>query len=280
MHLGIGLHINRRRRTGASAPPVYVAPYDDTIADGWSTRLLRSGYVGPCLRVRRSSDNAEADIGFGSDGNLDLVALAAHVGGGSGYVVTWYDQSVTPRNATNATANAQPLIVAAGTPAGDPALQFFADANFDCLTTVSALAVADYTINAVASWDGTASSQWIISNSRAGIPAMGFTTGGAIGAGGGETIAASVAGGVGWRHASMTAVAATGARGIIAESSAEATGTSVAWTVLDQNRIGASRATGNNPMRGRIAEIVILPGIKIESERRAAIANSTAWFGA
>ena len=83
-------------------------------AAAFSLRLLRASYTGPCIRVRRSSDNAEQDIGFTAAGGLDTVALLAFVGANSGFVVTWYDQSLIGRSVTNATVLDQPLIVNAG----------------------------------------------------------------------------------------------------------------------------------------------------------------------
>src|SRR5690606_3733736 len=58
--------------------------------------------------------NTEADIGFDASGDLDTAALLAHCGAGSGYVVTWYDQSGAGNHATNATAAEQPRVVNAG----------------------------------------------------------------------------------------------------------------------------------------------------------------------
>lgn len=72
------------------------------------TRLV-SGYAGNCLRLRRESDNAETDIGFGVDGWVDSAAATAHIGASTGRVVTWYDQSGNGYNATNATVADQPL---------------------------------------------------------------------------------------------------------------------------------------------------------------------------
>jgi hypothetical protein len=83
-------------------------------AASYSLRKLRTAYTGSAIRVRRSSDNAEADIGFTSTGDLDQTALLAHCGAGNGFVTTWYDQSVNVRNATNATAGEQPRIVTSG----------------------------------------------------------------------------------------------------------------------------------------------------------------------
>jgi hypothetical protein len=63
-----------------------------------------------CIRVRRSNDNAELDIGFASK-VLDTNALLTFCGANSGYVVTWYDQSGNGNHVTQATASAQPRIV-------------------------------------------------------------------------------------------------------------------------------------------------------------------------
>lgn len=66
------------------------------------------------IRVRRSSDNAEQDIGF-SGTALDTAALASFVGANSAYVVTIYDQTGNGFHATQATAANQARIVNAGT---------------------------------------------------------------------------------------------------------------------------------------------------------------------
>ncbi len=78
-------------------------------------RKMRAAYAGSAILVRRSSDNTEQGIGFTATGDLDVTALTSFVGSGSGYVKTWYDQSGNGQNATQATAGAQPVIVASGT---------------------------------------------------------------------------------------------------------------------------------------------------------------------
>lgn len=65
------------------------------------------------IRVRRSSDNAEQDIGF-SGTSLDTTALATFVGANSGYVVKFYDQTGNGYDLAQATASKQPRIVNAG----------------------------------------------------------------------------------------------------------------------------------------------------------------------
>ena len=77
-----------------------------------SLRRLSRSWTGAAIRVRRSSDNAEIDIGFIGEG-LDVVTLLAFVGTGDGLVVIWYDQ-VNNRHATQATPANQPRIVSAG----------------------------------------------------------------------------------------------------------------------------------------------------------------------
>jgi hypothetical protein len=92
-------------------------PLDAYTANLWSAYglvKLRTGYAGSAIRVRRSSDNTEADIGF-SGNALDTAALLAHVTGSlHGYVTKWYDQSGNARDWEQSTAGRQPIIVMSG----------------------------------------------------------------------------------------------------------------------------------------------------------------------
>ena len=91
------------------------------------TRLLRSAYQGPLLRVRRSSDNQEMDIGPGLGGGLAAAMLTSFCGSGSCSVSRWHDQSGNGRDAVQATSSAQPRLVNAGTLLrlnGRPVLEF------------------------------------------------------------------------------------------------------------------------------------------------------------
>ena len=76
----------------------------------YSLRKLRSTYTGNAVRVRRSSDNAEQDIGFTTDGDFNGAAFTTFVGGGTGYAVTWYDQTGHGHHATQSTASLQFVI--------------------------------------------------------------------------------------------------------------------------------------------------------------------------
>ena len=103
-------------------------------AAAYSVRKLSSPYTGSAIRVRRSSDNTEQDIGF-SSGNLDTTTLTTFCSGTDGFVTTWYDQSDNGRNAIQTTAANQPQIVSSGsviTENGKPAAQF--DGTDDAMT--------------------------------------------------------------------------------------------------------------------------------------------------
>lgn len=111
MRVGIGIGMSGQRPSSGGAPPALIL---DSLSAGaaYSTRKLRTAYAGAAIRVRRSSDNVEADIGFvGND--LDTAALLSFCGAGSGFLVTRYDQ-VGTNNETQATTANQPRIVNAG----------------------------------------------------------------------------------------------------------------------------------------------------------------------
>lgn len=108
-----------------SAPSLLLDLYPSAAA-AYSVRKLRTAYTGSAIRVRRSSDNAESDIGF-SSGNLDTSALTSFCGSGNGFVTTWYDQSGNSLNAVQTTAANQPQIVSSGSVInvnGKPSLRF------------------------------------------------------------------------------------------------------------------------------------------------------------
>lgn len=82
----------------------------------WSiSRRLRTAYSGSIIRIRRSSDNAEQNIGWNSSGFVDLSAISLFCGSGDGFVTTIYDQSGGSRNFTQSTTTLQPIVYEAGT---------------------------------------------------------------------------------------------------------------------------------------------------------------------
>lgn len=110
-------------------------------AAAYSVRKLRSAYAGNCLRVRRSSDNTETDIGF-SNNFLNTSALTTFVGAGNGFVTKWYDQSGNNRDASQITQAWQCKIVNAGTiitENGKPAIEFVTNTVTGAKLTITGL---------------------------------------------------------------------------------------------------------------------------------------------
>lgn len=79
----------------------------------YSLRKLSSTYSGYAIKVRRSSDNTEQDIGF-TNCDLDTSSLKTFVGANDGYISKWYDQTGNTRDATQSTSANQPSIVLSG----------------------------------------------------------------------------------------------------------------------------------------------------------------------
>ena len=112
-------------------------------AAAYSLRQLRRS-VSPAIRVRRSGDSLEQDIGFNSNGELDTNALLAFANGGDAWVDTWYDQSSNGNDAVQDTTESQPQIVSSGslvTENGKPALLF--DGSNDYLETSPTISAAN-----------------------------------------------------------------------------------------------------------------------------------------
>jgi hypothetical protein len=87
------------------------------IEDAWGIYSLdkyTSNYVGPGIRIRRSSDNTEINVFF-SGNVLDTNAITSFVGSNSAYVSIWYDQSGKANHFVQTDVSLQPLIVNSGT---------------------------------------------------------------------------------------------------------------------------------------------------------------------
>jgi len=138
------------KKVGGTAP-LLLDTYSGS-AFAYSLRKLSTTYSGNAIRVRRSSDNAEQNIGF--VGNvLDTASLSSFIGSSSGYITTLYDQSGGGNNATQVSASLQARIVNSGTietlnsnpcfiPNGDYSLTLSA---ISCLVSVSRSNTAAYT---------------------------------------------------------------------------------------------------------------------------------------
>ncbi|RYY90691.1 MAG: HYR domain-containing protein [Chitinophagaceae bacterium] len=101
--------------------PVDVVPASARLAAG--LRLLKTGYAGSLVLLRRSSDGAQQAFGA-VDGALDTASIRTWLNGASAFCVTLYDQSGSGNNITQANVSAQPLLLLASAVNGRPALRF------------------------------------------------------------------------------------------------------------------------------------------------------------
>lgn len=129
-----------------SAAQLLLDAYPNAAA-AYSLRKLKSSYSGSAIRVRRSSDNTEQDIGFvGND--LDTASMKTFVGANDGFVTTWYSQGdSTSVNFTQTTAAAQPRIMTSGVVerrSGQPTIRFDISGTVDRMTVSASTAKYNY----------------------------------------------------------------------------------------------------------------------------------------
>jgi hypothetical protein len=264
----------------------------------YGLRRLRRLYTGFCIRVKRSSDNAQLDIGFDSQGNLDILALLAFVGTGSGFVTIWYDQSGNGRNATQTTAANQPQIVSNGvlqTEGGKPAILF--DGVDDYLAAPSPLIDTTHSLFVlftpkIENEFGTVFGQWssgqigrfyLIANQiSSGAASAGFlnlanTT--ATGGGGGSGFAAEVA--ISNTPTLITSISSTGSeQWKLFKNGTEwdsATITSVYTGV--NSAIGSLNGTGSLlPFDGTVSELISFPSALSTTDRQTLERNQGKYY--
>jgi hypothetical protein len=111
--IGIGIGIPFTRRSGGAPPFQGLLDLYPNAAAAYSLRKLRAAYSGAAVRIRRSSDNDESDIGF-LNNEFDSAAAQTFCGAGNGFITTWYDQSGNSLNVVQTTAASQPQIVSSG----------------------------------------------------------------------------------------------------------------------------------------------------------------------
>lgn len=165
----------------------------------YSLRKVKSS-ANYAVRVRRSSDNTESDIGFLGSGELDTTSLLSFAGSASCYITTLYDQSGNGNNATQTTAARQPRLVNVGVIErvnGKPAFRLIQSSNYYfSLTTQN---YTDFTWFTVTKKTNTSTTQSMIFEGSAtlwggddvndgGLPNLnGFISGSNTSASGGET---------------------------------------------------------------------------------------------
>lgn len=110
MSLNLGI-ISSSYKAAAPSANLLLDDYPGAAA-AYSLRKLRTAYTGNCIRVNRSSDLTQMDIGFNASGTLDTTTLITFVGVSTSQIVIWYDQSGNGRNTiTFNQANAPRIII-------------------------------------------------------------------------------------------------------------------------------------------------------------------------
>jgi len=134
-------------------------------AMAFSIRKLRTAYTGKALKVRRSSDDDEADVSFDSAGKVSLnsaitvtsgdyagvMTLAAFSSGDYAYITTWYDQSGNGKTLIPVASASQPILVYGGTLLAAPTFDGtddYMNSNYEFESTDD-----DFTWNAVCKAD-------------------------------------------------------------------------------------------------------------------------------
>jgi hypothetical protein len=100
-------------------------------AAAYSVRQLSDKAV-IAMRIRRDSDDAETNIGFDANGDLDTTSISDFCSTANGYVVEWADQSTNGNHASQSTGTSQPQIyngTAVITENGKPALKADSGSN-------------------------------------------------------------------------------------------------------------------------------------------------------
>lgn len=242
-----------------------------TAVRAYSLRKIRSAYTGYAIKVRRSSDNATQDIGFDGSNNLDTAALASFVGTDSGYIDTWYDQSTTADNVTQATTGDQPRIRDAGT-----------------TETKNSLPVVRFGVTATVVLKGgssltAAEALGIVTFSNPTFPDYSSAVSG-TGSGGSETgILGDATSNTNWyesgnfttiRSNNGSTRAASCFNGTLAQVSGRGTGGS--WTLP---QLGQERNNANRKWDGWIGEIIIFATALSSGDRSTAYTEMKTYWG-
>jgi Alpha-L-arabinofuranosidase B, catalytic len=119
----------------------------------YGLRTLISGYSGPLIQVERSNDSATFNVSASATGFLNTAALLNFVGGGTGFVSTWFDQK-NGFKLSQATQAQMPIIVSSGTlqtQNGFPCLKFTSSVSTVLSTATITLAEQLVYLSVVAS---------------------------------------------------------------------------------------------------------------------------------
>jgi Alpha-L-arabinofuranosidase B, catalytic len=113
----------------------------DTVSVAYGVRLLRAAYAAPSklVRVQRTSDNTQSDIGTVNSCDFDSATFNTFCNATTCFVAKWYDQSGNGNDVTQATFSNMPQLLL-NQQNGHPALVF--NGTSDSLTATLSAGVA------------------------------------------------------------------------------------------------------------------------------------------
>ena len=270
------------------------------VSVAYGLRRLSRFWTGAAIRVMRTSDNSELDIGFiGED--LDVVTLLAFVGLANGEVVIWYDQSGNGRHAVSTTAGLRPRIVVNGvlqTQNGKPEIRF--DGVDDYLAAASPLIGTTHSLfvlftPTIENQIGSLFGQWsagqtgrffLVANQDSGgltsagrlNPFNSSATGGG-GGGGGSGFAADVA--ISNTPTLITSISSTGSeQWKLFKNGAEWDSATISRVYTGVNSaIGSLNGTGSLlPFDGTVSELISFPSALSTTDRQTLERNQGKYY--
>ena len=143
----------------------------------WSTKLRVTSYIGPCLRLRRSSDNVGANFYADASGNLGTAlgatgtSYSSWKGAATTFVDIWYDQSGKSNNMIQSTTDNQPIYSIIN---GFGTLTFNGSTSF-LTTSVYAAALNTENFTIISSATSTVAAFGTLISSRQTGPLRGYT---------------------------------------------------------------------------------------------------------
>jgi hypothetical protein len=269
------------------------------VSVAYGLRRLSRFWTGAAIRVMRTSDGAELDIGFiGED--LDVVTLLAFVGLANGEIVIWYDQSGNGRHAVSPTAASRPRIVVNGvlqTEGGKPAILF--DGVNDYLAAASPLIGTTHSLfvlftPTIENQIGSLFGQWSAGQTGrfslvANQDSFGLTSAGRLnpfnssatggGGNGGSGFAADVA--ISNTPTLITSISSTGSeQWKLFKNGAEWDSATITTVFTGVNSaIGSSNGTGSsNPFDGTVSELISFPSVLSTTNRQTLERNQGKYY--